>query len=216
MRDTFRPSLVHMYSSCSLISAYYIVTCLLYRHIIHFFTFTQRVFIGGSWTTIKLSPIKYCLRLVADTTELITSSKSLSPIVDAYLLIMAYDCTFEGKLALEWVVPVGDQLYVAFSNSCSTEALLLHIRIPRLVDTLYSFWAKYQDHSSALSPAPSMNISNGNSSLPVVIVLTGVSQRNDKGSPFCFSADRTCSDLFPVFFDGKPLLVVMLSVVESV
>ena len=37
---------------------------------LHFFTFTtcrKRGFIGGSWTIIKLSPIKYCLRLVEDT-----------------------------------------------------------------------------------------------------------------------------------------------------
>ena len=74
------------------------------------------------------------------------------------------------------------RLVVYRLNHCSMEALLLHIRTPRLVDVLYSSRAKYQGHSRALPSAPSMNISHGNSPLPVVIVLTGVSQRNGKGS----------------------------------
>ena len=77
----------------------------------------------------------------------------------------------------------------------------------------YSFWGKYQNHSSTLSLAPSMYISNGNSSLPVVICSHG-----------SFSAERKrfailsfgCSHFCPVFFDGKPLLGVMLSVVECI
>ena len=77
----------------------------------------------------------------------------------------------------------------------------------------YSFWGKYQNHSSTLSLAPSMYIPNGNSSLPVVICSHG-----------SFSAERKrfailsfgCSHFCPVFFDGKPLLGVMLSVVESI
>ena len=79
---------------------------------------------------------------------------------------------------------------------------------------LYLFFrAKYQNRSIALSPAPSLYIPNGNFSLPVVVVLTGVSQLNEKGSPFCRSAVRTFSLCFSM---GKTLLGVMLSVMESV